>query len=50
MMFIFNDVLYKRKDGLAMGPPLGTTMANFFLSFYEVKWLEQCSKEFKLVF
>ena len=33
-----------------MGSPLGPTMANVFLSFYEVKWLEQCPKEFKPVF
>ena len=48
--FIFNDVLYKQKDGVAMGSPLGPTMTNVFLSFYEVKWLEQCPKEFKPVF
>ena len=30
-----------------MGSPLGPTMANVFLSFYEIKWLEQCPKEFK---
>ena len=48
--FIFNDVLYKQKDGVAMGSPLGPTMANVFLSFYEVKWLEQCPKEFEPVF
>ena len=48
--FIFNDVLYKQKDGVAMGSPLGPTMANVFLSFYEVKWLEQCPKEFKAAF
>ena len=33
-----------------MGLPLGPTIANVFLSFYEIKWLEQCPKEFKLVF
>ena len=48
--FIFNDVLYKQKDGVTMGSPLGPTMANVFLSFYEIKWLEQCPKEFKPVF
>ena len=48
--FIFNYVLYKQKDGVAMGSPLGPTMANVFLSFYEVKWLEQCPKEFKPAF
>ena len=48
--FLFNDVLYKQKDGVAMGSPLGPTMANVFLSFYEMKWLEQCPNEFKPVF
>ena len=32
-----------------MGLPLGSTMANVFLSFYEMKWLEQCPNEFKPV-
>ena len=48
--FLFNDVFYIQKDGVAMGSPLGPTMANVFLSFYEVKWLEQCPNEFKPVF
>ena len=48
--FIFNDVFYKQKDDVAMRSPLGPTMANVFLSFYEIKWLEQCPKEFKSVF
>ena len=33
-----------------MGSPLGPTMANVYLSFYEMKWLEQFSNEFKPVF
>ena len=33
-----------------MGSSLGSTMVNFFLSFYEIKWLGQCAKEFKPVF
>ena len=48
--FMFNDILYKQKDSVAMGSPLGPTMANIFLSFYEMKWLEQCPNEFKPVF
>ena len=40
--FILNDILYKQKDGVAMRSPLGPTMANVRLSFYEVKWLEHC--------
>ena len=48
--FMWNNILYKQKDGVAMGSPLGPTMANFLLSFYEMKWLEQCPNEFKPVF
>ena len=33
-----------------MGSPLGPTMANVFLSFYEIKCLEHWPKEFKPVF
>ena len=33
-----------------MGSPLGPTMANVFLPFYEMKWLGQCPNEFKPVF
>ena len=40
LYFMFHDILYKQKDGVAMGSPLGPTMANVFLSFYEMKWLE----------
>ena len=31
--FIFTDVLYKEKDDATMGSPLGSTIANVFLSF-----------------
>ena len=48
--FIFNKILYKQKDDVAMGSPLGPNMENVFLSFYEAKWLEQCPKEFKPAF
>ena len=48
--FIFNDVFSKQKDDVAMGSPYGATTGKVFLSFYEIKWLEQCPKEFKPVF
>ena len=48
--FTFKDILYKQKDGVAMGSPLGPTIANVFLSFDEMKWLEQCPNESKSVF
>ena len=33
-----------------MGLSLGPTVANVFLLFYELKWLEQCPGEFKPAF
>ena len=33
-----------------MDSPLGPTLANAFLCFYEKKWLEQCPVEFKTVY
>ena len=48
--FIFNKVLYKQKDGVAIGSPLGPILPNAFLCFYERKYLEECPSEFKPVF
>ena len=48
--FIFNEFLYKQIDGVAMGSPLGPTLANAFLCFYKKKWLDNCPIEFKPVY
>ena len=45
--FIFNKNVYKQVDGVAMGNPLGPTLANAFLAHYEVRWLDECPEEFK---
>ena len=37
LYFMFNDILYKQKDGVTMGSPIGPTMANIILLFYEMK-------------
>ena len=47
LTFMFDDVYYKQVDGVAMGSPLGLTLANLFLVYYESKWLEDCPKQFK---
>ena len=47
---MFHDILYKQKDLVAMGLPLGPTMADVSLWFYEMKWLEQGPNKFKPVF
>ena len=47
--FLFNDTYYNQIDGVAMGNPLGPTLANAFLSFHEQNWLKNCPKEFQPV-
>ena len=48
--FIFNSLLYKQTDGVAMGSPLGPSLANAFLSYHEKNWLNSCPQGFKPVF
>ena len=36
-MFLYRDKLYRQIDGVAMGSPLGPTLANFFLAHIESK-------------
>ena len=38
-LFFYKDCLYKQIDGVAMGSPLGPTIANFFLAHIETKKL-----------
>ena len=45
--FLFNGELYHQIDGVAMGSPLGPTLANVFMSHMEKKWLQSCPVEFK---
>ena len=45
--FLFNGQLYRQKDGLGMGLPLGPTFANIFMCHHEVQWLEECPADFK---
>ena len=45
--FLFSDVYYKQIDGVAMGSPLGPTLANSFLVYHERKWLESCPIQFR---
>ena len=46
--FLYNK-LYKQIDGVAMGSPLGPTLANAFLCHYEKIWLNECPSQFKPV-
>ena len=45
--FNFERKIYKQIDGVAMGSPLGPTLANAFLCFHEQIWLNECPDEFK---
>ena len=47
--FLFNEELYHQVDGVAMGSPLGPTLANVFMSHMEKKWLQTCPDNFKPV-
>ena len=45
-LFIFNGKYYTQCDGVAMGSPLGPTLANIFLCYCEDIWLNKCPKAF----
>ena len=47
--FIFDYLLYKQVDGVAMGSALGPTLANAFLCHIEKEWLDNCPIYFKPV-
>ena len=47
---LFDMAFYTQVDGVAMGSPLGSSLANAFLCHRETKWLNDCPKKFKPVF
>ena len=44
---IFDGKFYEQCDGVAMGSPLGPTLANVFMCHFENIWLENCPSHFK---
>ena len=48
--FNFDGKIYKQTDGVAMGSPLGPSLANAFLCFHETIWLNDCPEDFKPVY
>ena len=48
--FNFEGKNFIQIDGVAMGSPLGPTLANAFLCFHEQIWLDECPNEFKPVY
>ena len=49
-LFLFNGTYYRQRDGVAMGSPLGPTLANAFLSHHETTWLSNCPADFRPVY
>ena len=47
LYFTFNNVLYKQIDRIAMGSPLGPSLANAFLAYHEQNWLDTCPLEYR---
>ena len=48
-IILFDNKYYSQMDGVAMGSPLGTRLANIFLCYHESIWLKDCPKDFKSV-
>ena len=42
--FIFNEVVYEQLDGVAMGSPLGPTLANIFMCHFEETFLKSATE------
>ena len=49
-IILFDMVFYTQVDGVAMGSPLGPSIANAFLCFHETKWLNDCPKNLNQCF
>ena len=49
-IILFDNKYYRQIDGVAMGSPLGPTLANIFLCSHESNWLKDCPKDFKHVY
>ena len=47
--FIFDNILYKQTDGVAIGSLLVPTLANTFLCHYQKVCLDSCPSQFKSV-
>ena len=46
-IILFHMVFHTQVDGVAMGSPLGPSLANAFLCHHETKWLNDCPEIFK---
>ena len=44
--FIFNGKLFRQTDGVAKGSPLGPTLADVFLVYFEKNWSQNYPSDF----
>ena len=49
-IILSDNKYYSQIDRVAMGSPLGPTLANIFLGFHESIWLKDCPKDFEPVY
>ena len=49
-IILFDNKYYSQIDGVAMGSPLGPTLANIFLCYHESNWLKNCPRNFKPIY
>ena len=49
-IILFDMSFYTQVDGVAMGSPLGLSLANAYLCHHETKWLNDYPDKFKPVF
>ena len=47
--FIFDSKYYKQKDGVAMGSPLGPSLASVFLYHFKKQWMSDCLIDYKSI-
>ena len=47
---LFDGIVYQQVGGVAVGSPVGPSLANAFLAHYKQIWLNDCPDEFKPVY
>ena len=45
LFFIFDQVMYRQTDGVAMGSPLVPILVNAFSCHFEKQWLSECAPD-----
>ena len=48
--FILNNILNKQTERVAKRSPLGPSLVNSFLVYYEHNWLNSCSLEYRILY